>query len=329
MNQSTHPIVQLLIERQKTGSKPNKRSDSRKVALAIEGGGMRGVVSAGMVAGLEQLALTDAFDAVYGASAGAVNGAYFVAKQARYGTTIFYEDINNRHFIDVGRFFKLEPILSLEFLLDFVCVKKKVLAVDRILNSSIPLIVVASSLARKESAALSNFVDAPDLFEALRCSARIPFIAGPPVRYRDELFVDASVYESIPFRAAESAGYTDIVALLTRPFGDRRNTPGWIDRLLVAPHLRRFSVSAAAAYMNRHKSYADDLEVLYSRADGSSYPRLLLIQKPAHLRKVLPFNTSREALVAGAKAGFRAVYSAIGLDLPDMVEILTPADLVN
>ena len=63
---------------------------------------MRGVVSAGMVSALEELGLTHAFDAVYGSSAGAINAAYFLAGQARLGTTIYYEDINNARFIDLA-----------------------------------------------------------------------------------------------------------------------------------------------------------------------------------------------------------------------------------
>src|SRR5947209_1851988 len=96
-------VAQLLLDRQRTFSKPGSRADNRTIALAVEGGGMRGVVSAGMVAALEQLDLLHSFDVVYGASAGAVSAAYFVAGQARYGTTIFYDDINNRRFIDLRR----------------------------------------------------------------------------------------------------------------------------------------------------------------------------------------------------------------------------------
>src|SRR4051794_4948860 len=98
-----HPTAKLLLDRRLAGSRPGARSDRRRVALIIEGGGMRGVVSAGMVAALEQLELQEVFDGVFGASAGAVTGAYFIAGQARYGTTIFYEDINNRKFIDLTR----------------------------------------------------------------------------------------------------------------------------------------------------------------------------------------------------------------------------------
>ena len=41
-----------------------------KIALAIEGGGMRGCVAAGMAAAISELGLLESFDAVYGASAG-------------------------------------------------------------------------------------------------------------------------------------------------------------------------------------------------------------------------------------------------------------------
>src|ERR1044071_2792696 len=87
-----HSVAQLLFARQEAASKPGQRQDGRFLALVVEGGGMRGVVSAGMVAALEELGFRDCFDAVYGSSAGAISGAYFIAKQARYGTTIFYDN---------------------------------------------------------------------------------------------------------------------------------------------------------------------------------------------------------------------------------------------
>ena len=52
-----HPVARLLRERVDSGSVPGARQDPHRVALALEGGGMRGVVSAGMVAALERLGL--------------------------------------------------------------------------------------------------------------------------------------------------------------------------------------------------------------------------------------------------------------------------------
>ena len=77
---------------------------------------MRGVVSAGMVAGLEHLGLLPAFDVIYGTSAGAINGAYFVAGRAAFGASIYYEEINNSQFMNPLRSVCGAPSMSLEFL---------------------------------------------------------------------------------------------------------------------------------------------------------------------------------------------------------------------
>ena len=86
---------------------------------------MRGVISAGMVSALETLGLTHAFDGIYGSSAGAINAAYFLAGQAAVGTAIYYEDINNRQFIDLRRALTGRPIVDLGFLLDDVARQRK------------------------------------------------------------------------------------------------------------------------------------------------------------------------------------------------------------
>ena len=72
-----------LAERAAEGSRPGARreGDAKKIALAIEGGGMRGCIAGGMVTALWHLGLADAVDVVYGSSAGSLVGAYFIARQ--------------------------------------------------------------------------------------------------------------------------------------------------------------------------------------------------------------------------------------------------------
>ena len=48
-----HPVLEVLKSRVQSGSLPGKRKDKHKVALVIEGGGMRGIISAGMCAALK------------------------------------------------------------------------------------------------------------------------------------------------------------------------------------------------------------------------------------------------------------------------------------
>ena len=80
---SDHKVVQLILQRAREGSRPGHRSlnDTNTLALAIEGGGMRGAVCAGMAAALTCLGLNDSFDSIYGSSAGSVVGAFLVSRQ--------------------------------------------------------------------------------------------------------------------------------------------------------------------------------------------------------------------------------------------------------
>src|SRR5947208_3716724 len=109
-----HPVVDLILQRRHAGYHPIDRPDGYKLGLVWEGGGMRGVVSAGMGLALVQLGLEHVFDTVYGASAGAMNGAYFVSGQGAYGITIYYDDLGSRRFASFARVATGRPIVSLD-----------------------------------------------------------------------------------------------------------------------------------------------------------------------------------------------------------------------
>ena len=57
-----HPVLELLATRARRGA----RADGATLALVIEGGGMRGVVSSAMAAAIEARGLTPCFDLVAG-----------------------------------------------------------------------------------------------------------------------------------------------------------------------------------------------------------------------------------------------------------------------
>jgi len=216
---------------------------------------MRGVVSAGMVAALEQLGLTDAFDAVYGSSAGAINGAYFLTGQANLGATIYSEDINNRRFIDLWRPLVGRPIVDLGFLIEHVARRLKPLATDRVLASASPLTVIATDVQAASTTALRDFANGDALFAALRAGATMPIVAGPPVTYAGRAYLDASLTQPIPVPIAEADGFTHILVLLTRPT-DGGPGSSMLDRWYVMPRLRRISPGLAALYAGRREPYA-------------------------------------------------------------------------
>jgi predicted acylesterase/phospholipase RssA len=76
---------------------------------------------------------------------------------------------------------------------------------------------LATDAATGESTDLRPLIaDEVELRLALRASASLPFLAGPPIELRDRRFYDAGVAESIPFRTPLAQGATHILVLRSR-----------------------------------------------------------------------------------------------------------------
>jgi predicted patatin/cPLA2 family phospholipase len=301
-------VIDLLAARAARGSRA-PHGDGASIALAVEGGAMRGVISAGMVWALEDLGLAAAFDAVYGSSAGAISAAYFLAGQAGLGTSIFYEDINNRRFIDLGRAVIGRPVVDLGFLLDEVARRRKPLRVDRALAADSPLSIMATDVETRTARALGAFADADALFGALRASATMPVLAGPPVEYDGRLYLDASLTEPIPVPTAERHGHTHVLVLLTRS-GGMRPHPSALDRYFIGPRLHRLSPALAADYLGRATPYS----ALMDRIDRGTGPlgqaEVRAIRVPD--LRISRLERRRTVLEDGARRGYAAVMSIFG-----------------
>lgn len=322
MNQGVRHIID---QRKNANSKPGERLDGAKVGLVIEGGGMRGVVSAGMVAGLEALGYRDVFDGVYGSSAGAINGAYFVTGQARYGTTIYYQCIANKKFLNPMRALSGRPVMSLEYLLDNICQKQRLLNWKYAISSDVPLTVVASSLDKVEPVYMRSFCNPEDLREALRASARIPLISGAPVVHRGQRLWDALVFEPIPVRAALKDGCSHVVVLLTRPKGLRKEKPNFIDVNVFSKLIGREEEAIVPHYLDRYHKYNDLLDQIYAntlKIEGMSIDcaAISVPEQPP----ISGNCTQSETLRSGAADGMLAVYEFFSASLPQIVDVLTP-----
>lgn len=270
---------------------------------------MRGVISAGMVSALEALGLVDAFDTVYGSSAGALNAAYFLAGQAARGTTIYYEDINTPRFIDLRRPLRNRPILDLDFLMTEVLRQRKRLDVDRVIAAPTPLSILATDVATAATERFRHFTGEDDLIGAMRASATMPVVAGDPLDFRGGRYFDASLTEPIPVPTAEADGHTHVLVLLTRPDAEPRSL-SVLDRVFVIPRLRRISPELATRFIDRAEPYAALLRCI----DAGTGP--LGLATVQGIRPLPPSVSNLERrgtrLVAGAKGGYQAVLRAFG-----------------
>ena len=296
---SEHPVMKLIAERAHSGSQPFRRKDEFKLGLVVEGGAMRGVVSAGMLAGLESLDLLRVFDAVYGASAGAFNGAYFLTGQAAYGTTIYYENLNTKNFINIWRLFRGKPVVSLEYVLEKVLVQEKPLNWQAVLNSPIPLKVAASSLGQLKPRVLHGFTSREELFTALRASSQMPLLAGAPLEFENDRFLDAGLFQGIPVYTALEDDCSHVLVLLTRPYGARRKSPNFWEKYLMARIMDRWKKGLGSCYLKMPRIYDETLSFLgvmekslerrpyvFSISLSKDYPPIARLEKDPHrLRK--------------------------------------------
>jgi predicted patatin/cPLA2 family phospholipase len=339
-----HESLQLMRQRIMSGSKPGQRQDHFKLGLVVEGGGMRGCVSGGGLQALGDLGLQNVFDAVYGSSAGAINSTYFLSGQ-RDGVEIYYKHIASTEFIDLKRLINRKPgtpaALNLEFLLDHVIEKVLPLDFNAVLESAVPLKVVASSLDTLSPILLEDFESKRDLVECLRASANVPRVAGGPVSHRGHRLVDAAVFEAVPFRSAIADGCTHIVVLCTRPAPVRMSAldkaltdalQAAIKRAVLNPDYMVDAWRASVKHLVMDGLSNDDI-LLRGLDEGSHQlpwfagTHVLPIYPSSHASSFSPLCTDVPTLLQGVGEGRRAVYTIAKSSFPDLVDFSKCKDL--
>jgi predicted acylesterase/phospholipase RssA len=210
-----HEVLRVLGARTAEGSLPGARNDGFRVALAIEGGGMRGTISAGMALALDELGLASAFDAVYGASAGAITGAWLLSRpQGLLGWT---EPAYARAFIRRSALLRGRPVADIRALIEELYQTTFPMDFAAVLASPVEFHPLATDAATGQSTDLSPLCGTPaELRLALRASAALPLLAGPPVQFAGHRFYDAGLSESVPYRTALAQGATHVLVLRSR-----------------------------------------------------------------------------------------------------------------
>jgi predicted patatin/cPLA2 family phospholipase len=305
---STVSVRDLLLARLSKGSQRNHRDDSFHLALVIEGGGMRGVVAGGMVSALETRNLLACFDSIHGSSAGACAGAYFVAQQARLGTRIYYEDINNKSFIDVRRALTGRPIMNTHFLIDHVMRVIKPLDVEKIISQPDFLYIVATDAKSGEARRYSRFRDAAHFFSILKGTITIPVIGGAPVLVDDLALSDGGMLQQIALDSALEVEPSHILVLMTRRLGEIERPDGGLRLKTEALILRLFyNADFARVYSVRNANINKTLQRIAAR---NSLDRVTIhsVARPAHASQISRLTTDTDALMRADQEAQQAIF---------------------
>ncbi|HEY7260236.1 MAG TPA: patatin-like phospholipase family protein [Trebonia sp.] len=310
-DQETRDVMRVLRERQRAGTAPGRHTDGLRVVLAIEGGGMRGTVTAGMALAVNELGLVPAFDAVYGASAGAISGAWLLSSRPE-GLRGWTQPTYARSLIRWRALLRGRPVVDVRTLIEEVYQTEWPMDFGSVLSSAVEYHPLASDAATGASTDLRPLIGDPaELRLALRASASLPFLAGPPVRLRGRRFYDAGVAESIPFRTPLAQGATHVLVLRSRlPLtvaarADGVALPAVLGpprsvRLLARTTLRRESPELRAALLTRGARTADDVAHI---AELEAAGRAMTIRPSASAPPVSRLTTDGAVLAAAFEAG--------------------------
>jgi predicted patatin/cPLA2 family phospholipase len=316
-----HPVVQTILRRRDEGSKPGARTDGRRIALVIEGGGLRGVVSAGMSAAIEQLELRDAFDEVHGASAGAFNAAFLLAGQAAYLATLYQHGFGDPRFVRVLRGLRGGPTFDMDYVIDHVWTRQRPLRFDTIRASGIELHCTATDADTGAIVDLAELETEEDIRCALRGSGRLPWLAGPPVSFRGMRLLDATLAEAIPVQAARTTA-TDMLVLQTRPHGVQHAPLSSVIARLTDRYLQTINPELVTLRETRSARYdALTAELAGQMADPAQAPAVCVIRPPAGCVVVSQIEHRYAVLRAGACEGLRAAWMALGGEDPELLAV--------
>jgi predicted patatin/cPLA2 family phospholipase len=308
---AAHPVVQVLTMRRATASTPAGRQDDFRVGLAVEGGGMRGVLSGAMLAALDDCGFTDCFDAVYAYSSGAINSAYFLSGGGWHSLSVYYDDLISKQFVDYRRVLSGGPTVSLDFVLDVVMEERSPLDYERLMASPVQLHLIASSIDQVKPVTFSGLTTKEDIKTALKASACIPIAAGPPVMYRGERFVDGAVLLSHPFVAARTDGCTHVLVIRTRSDNSSAGRLT-IDKRLVAQrleHLQRGMRDAIFTTVSEYPRVA--AEIRQHSRDETGMPYVLDVGCPAGTHRVGRLTRDPAIIYQGMRAAYGAMLEAV------------------
>jgi predicted patatin/cPLA2 family phospholipase len=309
----THPVAAVLRERAEQGSEPGARRDPHRVALVLEGGGMRGVVSAGMTAALERLGLTRCFDLVYGSSAGALNAAALLAGVAGPAAATYHTALATKAFINPARLLVGRPALDVRFVLALASTELDRDRHERTINSPIPLHCIALDVERAEPVEFTGMRTKDELWDVLLATTRMPWVGGEPVTIANRRYLDGALTCPIPVANAIEAGATHVLALQTRPYGVPRSSGSQLAERVIARRLARLNPALVPLWRGRAAAYEElvaDLARRSTTPDGAP-PYVLGLRPPAGTPAVGQLERRPDVLARAAAGGERLVEEAL------------------
>jgi predicted patatin/cPLA2 family phospholipase len=313
--------IDLLKERACNARQGRRTADGRKLGLIVEGGAMRGVISCSALMGLEDLGLTGAFDEVYGASAGAVNAAYFLAGQAAYATTLYYQKINSTRFI---RRFWSRTVVDIDGLFEAIIAGERPLRIEKVLESRSQLFITIADACTGEAFLAPAQNSQTPLLTLLKATTAMPLLYNGLISVEGRDCFDGGLINPLPILEAIESGCTDLLVLLTRPASFREGLPTWLEQHIFDWRCARGNNRLMNAFCStyiRENAVRDIALGRQTVPDGINIATICPADDEPRIERT---TRNTELLKSAAMASAKRTFATFGYTVEDFVEILRP-----
>ena len=193
---------------------------TEKSGLILEGGGMRGVFTCGVLDCFMDKGIR--FPYTIGVSAGACNGLSYISNQrgrAKFSNINLLEKYN---YIGIKYLLKKGNIMDFDLL--FHTFPNEIIPYDyeKLANCKEHYEMVTTSCRTGKACYYEEKKDANRVIDIVKASSSLPFVC--PITYVDgEPMLDGGIADSIPILRARELGYDNNVVVLTRNKGYRKS----------------------------------------------------------------------------------------------------------
>lgn len=225
-------------------------------SLILEGGGMRGVYSAGVL----DLLLDENIDIKYcvGVSAGACNCVSYISKQKKRNYRVNINYINDKRYLSFSNLVKTGSAFGMDMLFDIIPNELELFDHEAFINSGTKFFIGSTNC----ETGLPEFYNIKDFneegYDALKASISLPLVAKI-IDYDNKKLLDGGIAAPIPIQKAIDDGIEKHVVILTQHKGYRKS------KTKIMPIIKRKYKDHPGlinAMENRYRIYNDTLDLL-------------------------------------------------------------------
>lgn len=262
--------------------------------LVLEGGGMRGLYTAGV---LEYFLEQDLyFPYNIGVSAGAAMAASYLSRQKGRNKKVNLGFIEDKRYISFSNYIKNREIFGMDFIFDEIPNRLVPFDMETFLNNPEEFIIVTTDCETGETVYYDKTNHGKDMVLLLRASSSLPFVAKS-VEYQGRYLLDGGITDPIPIKKAVEDGYKKNVLIMTKPAGYFKKKPSRLSRLFKYKEHPKINELLAV----RYKRYNETLKYIEEQEKAGN----LFVFRPSKTLPVGRMERKKERLEEMYKLGLK------------------------